>query len=40
MDGTLARSRRRDPMFVTLIALFAVAMVAPWIFRFTGRQGF
>ena len=27
-------------MFVTLIALFAVAMVAPWIFRFTGRQGF
>ncbi|WIK81376.1 Na+/H+ antiporter subunit A [Micrococcus lylae] len=27
-------------MLVTLIALFAVAMVAPWIFRFTGREGF
>jgi len=27
-------------MLVTLIALFAVSMVAPWIFRFTGRQGF
>ena len=27
-------------MLVTLIALFAVSLVAPWIFRFTGRQGF
>lgn len=27
-------------MLVTLIALFAVAAVAPWIFRSTGRQGF